>query len=215
MTEAAEAIRDQRRAWATPGGSHDKLVRRLAVILPGAVGLIAAIMVLAPLSPRGEVSFLLDRNKVAITSERIRVAQAVYRGEDDQGRAFAVQAGSAAQVSAKVPVIQMQDLMATLALAEGPATLTAPSGDYNYDTDRIMIDGPVKLATADDYQLEVSNVAINLKNRTLAGSGGVSGAFPAGTFSAQRIFANLGERTVTLDGDARLQMEPGKFRMPS
>jgi lipopolysaccharide export system protein LptC len=58
-------------------------------------------------------------------------------------------------------------------------------------------------------------VSIDLKGRTLVGSGGVTGAVPAGTFSAQRIFANLTERTVTLDGSARLQMQPGKFRMPS
>lgn len=214
MTQAADLMRDQRRAWAAPGGSHDVLIRRLAVVLPGAVGLIAAVMILAPLSPRGEVSFLLDRTKVAITNERVRVADAVYRGEDDQGRAFSVAAGSAAQISAKVPVIEMRQLVATLALSDGPARLTAPAGSYDYDADKVQVDGPVTLNAADGYHMQVDNVAINLKNRTLAGSGGVAGFFPAGTFSAQRIFADLGERTMTLDGQARLRMQPGKLRMP-
>ena len=41
------------------------------------------------------------------------------------------------------------------------------------------------------------------------------GAVPTGTFSADRIVADLGERTVTLEGNARLRMTPGKLRMPN
>jgi lipopolysaccharide export system protein LptC len=42
----------------------------------------------------------------------------------------------------------------------------------------------------------------------------VTGTVPAGTFSASRISADLGERTVTLEGNARLRMIPGQMRMP-
>ena len=38
MTEAADIIRDKRRHWAAPGGSHDRKVRILARWLPGALG---------------------------------------------------------------------------------------------------------------------------------------------------------------------------------
>jgi len=86
MTEAADRIRNQRRQWAAPGGSHDRLIRVLARWLPGAVGVVAAAMILGPLFPRGEISFLLDRNKVATTEDRLVVANAMYRGEDDEGR---------------------------------------------------------------------------------------------------------------------------------
>ena len=90
MTEAADQIRDQRRHWAAPGGSHDRTVRFLARWLPGAVGVVAALLIVGPLFPRGEISFLLDRNKVAAVSERLRVADAMYRGEDSEGRPFTV-----------------------------------------------------------------------------------------------------------------------------
>jgi lipopolysaccharide export system protein LptC len=59
-----------------------------------------------------------------------------------------------------------------------------------------------------------NNVAIDLKTRRIAGAGGVSGTVPAGTFTADRIIGDLGERTVTLEGNARLRMTPGKMRMP-
>ena len=62
--------------------------------------------------------------------------------------------------------------------------------------------------------LTVSNVSVDFKSRSLFGAGGVSGSIPAGTFSADRIIADLGERRIALDGHARLRMVPGQLRMP-
>ncbi len=214
MTEAADQIRDQRRLWAAPGGSHDRLVRRLARWLPGLVGVVAAAMIIGPLFPKGEISFMLDRNKVAMTTERLRVADAMYRGEDNQGRAFTVTAGSAVQVSAREPIVSMKDLAARIRMADGPAQLTAVAGDYDYAAETVSVTGPVQFTAADGYRMTTSHVLIDLKSRRVLGSGGVSGAVPAGTFSAERIVADLEARTIALEGNARLQMAPGKLRMP-
>ena len=214
MTIQADIIRDRRRHFAAPGGSHDRLVRFLATALPGAVGVIAAVMILAPLSPRGEISFLLDRNKVAVVKERLRVTDAMYRGEDDKNRAFSVSAGSAVQASSAEPIVRMENLIARILLADGPAELSAAGGIYDFDRQRVSASGPVVFTAADGYRMTTSNVSINLKSRVVEGSGGVSGAIPAGTFSANRIIADLGERSIMLDGNARLQMAPGKLRMP-
>jgi lipopolysaccharide export system protein LptC len=214
MTLQADLIRDKRRHFAAPGGFHDKLIRFAAVAFPAGIGAIAAIMVLSPLSPRGEISFMLDRNKVAVTRERLRVDDATYRGTDAQGRAFSVSAGSAVQMSSRDPVVRMEGLVARIELADGPAELSAQRGAYDYDSERVAVDGPVLFSTADGYRMVTAHVDIDVKGRRLTGSGGVSGTVPAGTFSADRISADLGERTVTLDGNARLQMAPGKLRMP-
>ncbi|MCC6829497.1 MAG: LPS export ABC transporter periplasmic protein LptC [Novosphingobium sp.] len=214
MTAAADIIRDRRRHFAAPGGFHDRLIRFLSRAMPAAIGLIAAVMILAPLSPRGEISFLLDRNRVAITSERIRVDKAMYRGQDNEGRLFSLTAGSAVQVSPARPVVDMRDLVGTLQLTEGPARITAGSGAYNFNTGQVDVPGPVNVTAADGYRMTTNGVAINLKTRQVVGSGGVQGAVPTGTFSANTISADLGERTVTLEGNARLLMTPGKIRMP-
>ena len=214
MTQAADIIRSRRQSFAAPGGFHDRLIRFLAAALPGAVGVLAAVMILTPLGPRGEISFLLDRNKVEVTNERIRVDQATYRGSDGKGRAFSVSAGTAYQARASVPVVQMRDLLARLDLTEGPAELTAADGFYDYAAERVGVAGPVRFTAADGYAMTTSNVAIDLKGRVVTGSGGVSGAIPAGTFSADRIVADLGARSIMLDGHARLRMAPGKLRMP-
>ena len=214
MTQAADIMRGRRRAYAAPGGFHDRMIRLLATALPAAIGAVAAVMILAPLSPRGEISFLLDRNKVAIAPERIRVANATYRGRDSQGRAFTVNAGGAVQVSAGDPIVRMSNLAASLMMTEGPAQLTAPSAAYDFARDTMQVAGPVTFTTGDGYRLTASGVMIDLKNRRVAGSGGVSGSVPSGTFSANAIRADLVERSVSLDGNARLRMVPGRMRMP-
>lgn len=214
MTAQADQIRDRRRAFAAPGGSLDRTVRWLAVGLPALVGVIAALMIVTPLSPRGEVSFLLDRNKVSVAEDRLRLDKAVYRGADTRGRPFSVSAGEAVQHSVEQPVVRMRDLVARMLLQEGPAVLTADLGRYNYVTERVLVDSQVNLAAADGYRMTASGVAVDLADKTLVGSGGVEGATPAGTFSANSLRADLTERTVTLEGNARLRMVPGQMQMP-
>lgn len=214
MSIQAEQIRDRRRIFAAPGGSLDRIVRFLAVALPAAVGVVAATMLVSPLSPRGEVSFLLDRNKVAIAEDRLRLDNAMYRGQDNRGRPFSVAAGSAVQASATEPVVRMNDLTARLLLADGPAVLSAAAGHYDFDQEVVAVDGIMRFTAADGYRMDVSDVSIDLKDRVLRGEGRVEGSVPAGTFSADRIVADLAARTVALEGHARLRMVPSRMRMP-
>ena len=190
------------------------MVTFLGKALPIGIGLMAAVLVIVPLSPRGEISFLLDRNKVAVTNERLQVSTAAYKGVDNASRPFLLTAGSAVQQSASVPIVRLQDLTAQLNMKDGPAQIKAPSGAYDYRAEKMAIDGPVNFAAADGYRMETNNVAIDIKSKNAVGSGGVTGSVPTGTFQANSIVANLEDRTVTLDGNARLRMTPGKLRIP-
>lgn len=214
MTAKADQIRERRRAFAAPGSQLDRTVRWLAVGLPAAVGVIAALMVVTPLGPRGEVSFLLDRNKVQTTANRLVVDNAVYRGEDGKGRPFSLSAGSAVQHSVSEPVVLMRDLIGRILLDDGPAQITADLGRYNYDTQQVAVDSEVRFVAADGYHMNTRGVSVDLDKKTMVGSGGVAGATPAGTFSADSIHANLDTRTVALQGRARLHMVPGKMDVP-
>lgn len=214
MTEQADIVRSRRRRFAAPGGSHDKLVRTLAIALPVGIGMLTALMVLSPLSPRGEISFLLDRNKVAVVDDRLRVESAMYRGKDNSGRSFSITAGAAVQHSVETPVVTMNDLVARIMLRQGPAMLTARTGNYDMREERVRVFGPVVFAAADGYRMTAMDVDIDIDARRMVSRGRVEGRVPAGTFGADRIIADLDRRTVTLDGNARLRMEPGKMRMP-
>lgn len=207
MTDQADLIRNRRRRFALPGGSHDRLVRFLGRFLPAGIGAVVAVMIIAPLFPRGEVSFLLDRNKVALATERLRVEQAMYRGEDARGRPFSVTAGSAVQRSNSLPVVQMNDLSARILLQDGPGELKAGSALYDIRQNAMDVAGPIDFRAAGGYRMTTSNVTIDLRKQSVTGTGGVAGAVPSGTFSADRIEADLDNRVVALKGRARLRMQ--------
>lgn len=209
-TQEAAALRSERQHFAAPGGAHDRLVKFLAAALPMAVGVLAALMVVTPLSPRGEVSFLLDRNKVEEIDERLRTDRALYRGQDDKGRPFSLTAGEAVQRSSAEGIVRMRDLVARLLLPEGPAQIVAPAGEYDLVSDQVQIPGTVRFSAADGYAMQLDGVRVDLPQRTATGAGGVSGTVPAGSFSADRLEVDLDARTVSLIGNARLRMTPGR-----
>lgn len=214
MTIAADQMRTKRQAFAAPGSSLDRIVRLLAVGLPALVGVVAALMVITPLSPRGEISFLLDRNEVAIADDRMRVDDAMYRGQDNRGRPFSLNAGEAVQRSNQVQQVEMENLTARIVLPEGPAVLSASAGTYAINDDQVRVPGIVQFTASDGYAISARNVTIDLADRMLFGEGRVSGEIPAGQFSADSMRADLNARTITLDGNARMTMVPGQLRMP-
>lgn len=213
-TSEARALRSRRQHAAAPGGGHDRLVRFLARALPMGVGIIAALMIITPFSQRGEVSFLLDRNKVAQIDERLSVDKAMYRGRDNEGRPFSLLAGEAVQRSGLEGLVRMRDLVAQILLTEGPARLAADGGVYDIRSEVVDIDGPVELTASDGYAMVARGVSVDLRARTMQGDNGVEGEVPSGAFSADTLRADLAARTITLEGNARFTMIPGQLRMP-
>ena len=207
--KAAERGRQAKQHWAVPGSRHDQLVRLAKIALPIAVGVLIAFLALAPLDRSGDSSFILDKNKVDNAPERMRVDVARYTGEDAQGRRFEIVAKSAVQPSSDHPIVNIRGMLARMALPQGPVTLLANFAQYNLDTAKVQVDGPIRVTGPDDYRLSTSDVTIDLKKREVTGTGGVRGTMRLGQFSAGRLSADLDERTVTLSGGARLKIVQG------
>lgn len=207
MSIQAEQQRSARRHWARPMGSHDRLVGTLKNWLPVAAGVLAALLATAPFVGGDKVSFVLDKNKVEVAQERMRVTEALYRGEDSKGQPFSLRAGSAVQKSSREPVVDLHDMSARVLLSEGPALLNARKGRYDMDSERVAVDGPVQFQAAGGYRLTTRDVGIDLKTRRMRSTGRVDGRIPIGTFSGDHLEADLNARTVTLQGRASLRIE--------
>lgn len=206
MSDAAVSERDRRLRWARPGSSHDRNVRFARTVLPAFVGALAAILAIAPLTKRAEVSFVLSKDRVAMAKERMRVKQARYRGQDDKGQAFVLNAGSAVQLTSRVPVVQLGQMSAELESATGPSTIVAPQARYNLDTEKLEVDGPLRYESADGYKLSTRDVGADLNTRRIVSNAPVTGKMPLGTFSAGNMQVDLTARTVVLGGRARLHV---------
>ncbi len=212
MAEDAIAARGMRQAWAAPGSGHDALIRVLRLVLPVAIVALVLLLALAPLTVGRDISFVLSKDRVAVATERMRVSEAIYRGEDGKGQPFAIRAASAVQQSSADPVVRMSDLSARIALPEGPASIVAKTGRYDMAGERVLIDGAVRLTTADGYRLDTRDVGVDLKTRTVASGGAVDGKMQLGTFRADHMTADLTTKVVVLQGRARLHIDQRQGR---
>jgi lipopolysaccharide export system protein LptC len=212
MSDVADIERTARQRWASPGGRHDRLVRFLRVALPASIGVLTVALIAAPLTMTGEISFVLAKDSVDMARERLRIQAATYRGEDSKGQPFILRAGSAVQKSSKDPIVKITDLDGQITLADGPATIAAHQGRYDMDKESVSIDGPLSFKTADGYAIDANDVQVDLKTKTMASGGAVTGRMPLGTFSGSRMKADLNARTVSLEGRAHLHIVQGVGR---
>ena len=212
MADTALQQRVSKQRWAEPGSAHDWLVKWTKILLPSAVGVLIAVLTLAPLDRKGDVSFILDKKKVENAPERMRVESARYSGTDDKGQQFVMLANRAIQRSSDVPVVDINGMFARLALPQGPVLIGANTGRYNLDSHQVAIAGPVRVAGPNGYRLNTRDVTVDLKQRQLQSSGPVAGEMRLGQFQAGQLHANLDDKTVVLDHGARLKIVQGAVR---
>ena len=211
MSELADLERTQRQHWAMPGGRHDRLIRSMRVVLPSIIGMLVAVLAFSPFSGKQELSFVLDKDEVSMSRERMRLTEALYRGEDSKGQPFSLRAGSAVQNSSAEPVLNMTALAGQILLKDGPASIVAQRGTYDLNKETRRVNGPLAV-NSPGYDMVASNVELSMKTRTMQSFGPVSGRTKVGTFSAGRLSANLDTRVVRLDGGVRLRIDQNAIK---
>lgn len=211
VSELNRRERVAKRGWAAPGGFHDFFVRLLKIGLPAAVGLLLAYLLISPLSDNKEASFLLDKKKVNVSHERLKTQSAQYRGVDNQGRPFTLDAQKAVQATSTVPIVDINGMAAQIETNDGPATLKADQARYHMDQQKVDVVGPIRVDGANGYHLQTSNVNVDLNSHKLAGNQGVQGQMPLGTFTAGSMDVDLRSRKVKLGGRAHLHIVQGSL----
>lgn len=205
LARQRDAISRRQRA-ALPGSGYHRIIGVMKIALPAAAVVVLATIIIWPLAEAQEFSFLLAKDKVEMATERLRLDRAVYRGETTRGEAFVISAGSAVQRSSATPIVELKSLIARLAMADGPATVIAPSGRYFLETDKLQISGPVKLDSAAGYSLDSATVDIDLNSRAVTTHAAVTGKLPIGTFRAGRLSADIQGRKMVLSDGVHLRI---------
>lgn len=195
-----------------PGSFHDYLVKTLRVIFPMIIVALVTFLILTPLTVSDELSFVLDKDQVDMAPERLKVTDALYRGEDGQGRPFSLKAGSAVQKSSDVPVLEMEDFVGRIIFNSGPAILSGNRGSYDLDTEILRVNGPLSYESQAGNEFTASNVAIQLRDQSFESFDRVTGKTNFGTFNANRIEGALGNRKITLSGNVNGTSKFGTYR---
>lgn len=211
MSQLADIERSKRQAFAAPGGSFDRLIGILRVALPAGVGALAAVLVISPVTDRNEFSFLLDRNTVDLAPERLKITDALYRGQDKDGQPFTVRGESAIQRSSKVPEVELTGLLASFSVNGQRSEVSAQNGRLNLNTNIISIDGPMQFISDSGYSLSANDVAIDVKEKTLRSTGGVNGSNAKGALAGERFSGNWATQQFGLSGAVAGRAPFGSF----
>ena len=212
MSELANSERRQKRGWARPGGSHDKLIRVLKIALPAFIGVVLAFLFFSPLGEKQEVSFLLKKDEVGHAEERLKLTAVTYRGQDNEGRPFILSARSGVQQTSANQVVDISDMQAQMQLENGPARLQADRAQYLMEHDHVNVIGPLTFTAADGFRIQTRDVNVDMRARTMQSRGAVEGQMPLGRFTAGQMHVDLPSRRVVLTGRPSLHIVQGGLR---
>jgi len=172
---------------------------------------------LPPVKPERHLSGA-DIESVVLAAKR----RALAAGRSDLGKADVEEALNEFIPSAQGLEKEKQELAAVLectslsflpeewrtriAQPDGPTQIIANQGRYNMDTQKVAIDGPVVLTAANNYRVTTRDVLVDMTAKTAVSRAPVDGTMKLGTFSGNRLVADLNDHTVVLDGGARLHI---------
>lgn len=193
-----------------PGGPRDAFVAFAKWAFPVASIILFAVLVILPLSATQEFSFLLSKDSAARAGERMRIEAATYRGETGKGEPFEIIARSGVQKTSAVPIVQLSGLSARLEQLAGPAFVTAPTGEFFIEENRLVVDGPVVARSASGYSLDGNAIQVSLADNKVTTTEPVSGTLPMGTFRADSFAADIQGRQVRLLGSVKLRITPNR-----
>lgn len=193
-----------------PGGPRDMVISAAKWVLPIASFALLVVLIVLPLSATQEFSFLLSKDNAARAGERLRMEEATYRGETSRGEPFEIVARSGVQKTSAVPVVILSDLSARLEQQQGPATVTAPRGEFFIEENRLVVQGPVVARSASGYSLDGNSIEVNISTNQVNSAEPVAGTLPMGTFRADRFSADIQGREVRLDGGVQLRITPNR-----
>jgi lipopolysaccharide export system protein LptC len=215
MSAQADIQRTTRQKGALPGSRHDWKVRFLRVFLPSVIGALLAVLAFSPFSNTREMSFVLAKDEVNLAKERMRLSNAVYRGEDNKGRPFSLVAANAVQRSSDEPIVRMENLEGKAVTDDGPVSIMGTNGSYDMRADRVqMVDVNGQLTMRNGpASITASQGLYDMK----AGSVRVDGVMTFITADGFRLTANnvnflLDKKTMQSFGPVNGSTRVGTFR---
>lgn len=190
------------------GGRYDRFVKVMRVAMPAASVVLLLAVLVWPLISGQEMSFVLSKDRVEVSPERLRMESPHYRGTDARGRPFEITARRAVQRTSATPIVELVDVAARMTMSNDVVHVEAEKGSYDLDQEQLRVTGPLVLTTDRGYHLTTRDAVVDLPSKTAYGSDGVEGRGPLGEFRAQRFRANIDAETVVFEGGTHMRITP-------
>ncbi|RME66886.1 MAG: hypothetical protein D6782_03560, partial [Alphaproteobacteria bacterium] len=165
------------------GGAYDRFVAAMRLFLPAcAFALLAVTVGWLVFNPQ-ESSFVLSRERVDISSERLRMEKPRYFGVDRSNRPFVVEARSALQESGETEIVSLAGIEANMELADGTKVMArANRGVFFMSAKRLALVGDVDVDASNGYRLHTADAELDLGTHIATGNRPVVGSGPLGRF---------------------------------
>jgi lipopolysaccharide export system protein LptC len=169
---------------------YSRLVELLRYLLPAIALSLIALVGLWPqlIGGAGGLIVPMFANAKVDGADVMRMHNPRYVGQTTDEEPYELTAASA-YADPKRPNRVHLDRPAGALTKAGPRdlNLTAQSGLYNRDADKLDLDGGVELTTSDGYRFDTDSARIDLRRGLVIGERPIQGAGPTGTLSADRF----------------------------
>lgn len=193
------------------GGPYDRFVAAMRIGLPAA----AAALVLVTLGwlafkPQ-ESSFVLSRDRVDISPERLRMEQPRYFGADSSGRPFVVEAQSALQEAGETEIVSLTGIEANMQLQDATQLVVQSNrGVFFMSAKKLALVGDVDLKASNGYHLRTADAELDLDSHIATGERPVIGSGPLGHFRASAFTADIDQGRVLFRGGVTAHITPSR-----
>ena len=188
------------------GKGYSIFVRFLRLALPLlAVGIIGLLLSW----PRIEETLTTLPDEVIIpdTVGQNELIKPRFESTDEKNQPFTITAKRAVQSKRDPSVVLLENPMADITLQTGTwMAAQAEKGAYRQNSERLLLQGGVKLFHDNGYEVTTEKLLVNLKNREAWSDHPVYGQGPAGTLEATGMQAHAETDHLIFTGPAKLTL---------
>lgn len=191
---------------------YSRTVRWMKIALPVAAVLLIGLIFLAG-DTREPVIGASNAVDAAALGAGLKLENPRFAGVTDNGEPFVVTAVSALPDGAMPDRVDLDRPSGELRMSDGRTlNVTSEAGQFYRISERLVLEGDVRLVTSDGYKVETAQVDIGLDTRTASAPDTFSASGPAGTLRADRAQMETqdGAEDVVLrfDGNVRMTFNP-------
>jgi len=169
-------------AAASEWRKRSRLIHFFRRALPAAIVIVAAALLLWVVGK----SVWSNMTGLKADGSEVRVTNARFYGQDDQGRSFVIGAREAVRRDARTQTVTLMEPSLTLNNAQNkPTKAAAKRGSYDQKGERVLLDGGVSVSDAGSgFEFRTERTVIDTRTGVISGDSAVSGRGPIGEISA-------------------------------
>lgn len=218
---ADESASDLRQDWSPQrsprrvGGVYDKFVSLLRVVLPVLALVLAVVTAAYPFFNNRETSFVLARDSVEASEDRLRMVNPRYSGIDNGDRPFQVRAAAAVQPRGVVDEVLLTGIAAQMQLEDDiDVSVEAGEGTYVPSNEALFLRAPVQIITSNGYRIDAADSVVDLDDHLVTSNQPVDAAGPLGRFKANGFAARIDDDKLIFNGGVTAVITPRKAVLP-